>query len=421
MPILQALVTRVRTRGPNPITSPTQGTPPAYSQPGAFQSTAGPTVGEDAALGLTAVWRSVDLISGTIAGMPLHVYEEVMQRRENGSEIALQTKLKTPAVAYLWLRPNAEMSAMTFWQTVIAHEVLGNAFIYVDDPENTGENLALWPIDPRRMRVGRLKDGRKIYQLDREVPMMDYKLGGEIVHVPNWSRTGLLGMSPLAMAAEALGTAVATNEYAGRFFSQDSTPRGVLWTEQEMDDDEATRMLERWEKQHSTLARTHRMAVLSSGLKFQPLAMSPSDTQLLEERRFNISEIARLFGVPSHLLNDQEKSTSWGTGIEEMNRGLDVYTLRSHIRRFETQINDCLLVRERTSRYVKWDLDAFMRGNTLTRNQAHALAYGRYKTPNEIRNEEDLPPIDGGDELLKQIQYVPVDEIAATMPGAVLQ
>lgn len=411
MPILSNAISRLRTSGSNPALGEQRASGLAWPA----RSLSGITVTDDKALGLTAVYRSVTLISTTAGGQPIHVHHE---KADGTAE-----RLKTDDTRYLWGRPNREMTRQTYWETVVGHETMGDAFLFVvkdgrgrvmpKSQAQPGDDWGVWYVEPWRTQTGRTSDGRKIYVVDHneDAPMIDFAEGGEIIHVPNWGRNSLRGINPLSIAPAAISLGLSAQEYAERFFSQDSTPRGLLTSEQVISPEDADRIIARWERNNATLARAHRIAVLGNGAKFQPISISPEDAQLLEERRFQLAEIARLFGIPPHMLGDTERSTSWGSGIEEQTRGFLTFTLQPHINRFEQAIDDALLKREGTDRYVKFDLGGLLRPNLLQRYQAYAMGYGRWLTPNDIRRDEDLPPIDGGDELLAAVNLVPIDQL----------
>lgn len=419
--VLDRIRQRIRSSGPNPaLTSSPQSYWPFpmrfVSGPDYWpnKSASGVTITSDTALSLSAVYASVRLLATTAAGLPIHVYEEQID--------GASTPLRSIDTQYLWGDPNNEMTAQTFWETVFGHEVLeGDAFIFVtkngrdnvalEDKAQPGDVWGLWYIEPWRVRVGRTSDFRKVYEVDGEEVMFDFRAGGEIVHIPNWARSSLRGVSPLNMARQAISLGVAAQDYADRFFSQDSTPRGVLTTEQDLTQIQADMLAARWDARNAGLGNAHRTSVLGKGATFEAISVNPDDAQLLEERRFQLSDIARFFGIPPHMLGDTERSTSWGTGIEEQTRGFLTYTLQAHINRIEQAIDSALLKRSKTNRYVKFELGGLLRPNLLQRYQAHALGYGRWLTANNIRRLEDLPDIDGGDELLTMTNMIPVEQL----------
>lgn len=404
MPVLSNIIRGVtRTSGPNPALA-------GYTDSGFLswpsRTLSGAEISDDKALSLTAVLRSITLISTTAGGLPINVY----QRDRDGTS----RNIETPQTAYLWDRPNPEMVRQTYWETVIGHEVMGDAFLFVvknrfDDP------LQLWYIEPWRVRTGRTSDGVKVYEVDHEWALIDFSAGGEVIHVPNWGRSPLRGINPLKAASAALGLGISSQEYAERFFDEDEIPRGLVTSDQVISEADAERLWARWR------AQVRRgTPFLGNGAKFQTISITPEDAQLIEERRFQLAEVGRIFGIPPHMLGDTERSTSWGTGIEEQTRGFLTFTLQAHINRFEQAVNDALLKKFTTRRYVKFELGGLLRPDSLKQAQIfQILINSRVMTPNEARKLLDLPPIEGGDELLAQGGMMPVQALLEQEPAPV--
>jgi len=401
--VMDSIRRLIRTTGPNPALTPR---PRSVSW---SRSYSGVSVTEETAIGLSAVYRSIVLIATTAGGLPLHVYREL----PDGS----RQRIRPEGMRVLWDKPNPDMTRQTFWEVVFGHEVMGDAFIFVVKDRN-GDPLELWPIEPSRVKIGRTPEGRKVYQVDDLDPMIDYSSGGEIIHIPNFGRDGLRGLSPIKASPAVVSLGLSSQEYADRFFGADSTPNGLLSSDQDLTMEQAQEIADLWEATHQGLERQHRIAVLGRGANFHPVSISPHDAQLLEERRFQLSEIARLFGVPPHMLGDVDRSTSWGSGIEEQTHGFLTFTLQAHINRFEHAVNDSLLRKGSTGRFLKFDLGGLLRGTTLQRYQAYAVGYGRWLSVNEIRRDEDLSPIEGGDDVLAPQNLIPLEDLAAVQGEA---
>lgn len=323
-------------------------------------------VSEDSAIAISAVYRAVQLIASTIASLPLHVYE----KQDDGSN----QPVEYAEDAYLWQRPNEEVPDVVFWETVIGHEVLnGNAYLFVQK-NDAGEAWQLWPIAPQRVRVRRDEKGVKAYIIDGETVMRDYLYGGDIVHVPGFGTDGLKGLSPVALFALTLGLTKAAEQYAGHLFASGSTPSGILTVDDDLTEPEAKTLQAAWEDAHGGVSNSHKVAVLSGGVKWQATSMNPEDAQMLATRQFQVAEIARMFGVPEHLIGAHDKQSSWGTGIEVNNRFFLQTGLLPHMRRFEATIRDELLFGKRT---VRWEVEGLLRGTSTER-----AAF--YKTMREI-------------------------------------
>ncbi len=310
-----------------------------------------PVVTDDSVLTISAVYRATVLVAATIASFPRLVIDTPSDE-----------PVYDPRERFLWARPNPEVSAMEFWETVIGHEFLnGNAFIYV---ERDGLLLprALWPIMPHRVNIYRDKASRrKVYCLDgdKSLPFADMSDGGEICHIKGFGRDGLRGLSLVKLMASALSLSVAAEEFASRTFTRGTHPSGVLETDQSIDPDYGKKLLAEWDKNNGGLRNAQKTAVLDKGLKWKQMQISADDAALIDSRKFQVSEFSRFTGVPAYML-DPEKTSSWGTGVAEQNRGFVTYTLTPHKTRFDQTISDELIFN--SARHFKFDDSGLLRG-----------------------------------------------------------
>lgn len=384
----------------------------------------GPAVTDASALSLTAFYRGVSLIAGTVAGMPLQVFQEEIDAKgiQGGT-----TKIKSAETAYLWGQPNREMIPQAFWERIVADEVRGNAFIFVvknargDVVQQADvqplEDWGIWYVERWRVRVGRLEEtvgefpvGTKVYWVDGETPMLDFSIGGEMVHIPNWG-DGLVGYDPIKIAAQALSLGLSAEQYAARFFSQGGGPDGLITTDQTLTPEQAKELVKVWQEQHAGTAKAHGIGFLGNGAKYQQTSVDADKAQLYQLRSFQVQEVARLLGIPPYLLADVDHaSQGGGNGVEEFNRSLYTYTLAAHVKRIEQTISYELLKRNKTNRYVKLNPNDFLRGNTLQRYQAYRLA--TFMTEDEKRGLEDMEPMGGAaGELLSMTNMAPLDDL----------
>lgn len=366
-----------------------------------------PPVNYETAVRVTAVWRAVQIISGTIGTMPIRIVE----RTQSATKGAVSRPID-PKNPFYWLqdRPNPEVTSSVFWETSVGHCVLdGNAYWYVNR-DGLGRPCELWPISPKRVMVGRDPDSRrKVYALDGDLdtPYVDFKGddGGEIIHILGFTQDGMKGISPVRAMRLAMQLGLAAEEYGARTFSDGSVPGGIITTPANLDEDQAKRLKARWEQYHRGLPNAHRVAVLDNDAKWQPTSLNPDESQFLQTREFQVQEIARMFGVAPHLLADVSGSTSWGRGIEEQNRNTVTYTLGTYIARFQDAATQQLMIEEPTL-YLRFDQTGLLRGDVFQRYRAYAL--GRqwgFLSTNDIRASEDLPPVEGGDEVMMPITY----------------
>lgn len=333
------------------------------------------------AMRLVAVWSCVTLIAQTIASLPLGVY----RREERGRK-----ELRNPAERFIWGVPNPEMTKQSFWETVIGSCVLtGNSYTYIVR-NGLGQIAEIWPLDPRRVAPYRTEKGEKRYRID------GYDTDpSKIMHVPGYG-DGFRGLSPIGQAREAMGLAASAEEFGARFFGQGTALSGILTTDQNLSEAQLKMLDASWTASHQGPQNAYKAAILGGGLKWTSVSVPPADAQFLETRKFQTEEIARLFRVPPHMIGAVDKTTSWGTGIEQQTIGFVTYTLRSWITRYEQAITDNLLPAD--NRYAAWNVNGLLRGDIRTRAAYYtAMRNIGVLSPNEIREKEEENPYNGGD------------------------
>lgn len=261
----------------------------------------------------------------------------------------------------------------------------GNAYSLHLERDSLGYPTVSRPVHPDDIRpVKSRRTGRLEYELAKG-PTVD---SFDVMHIPYLVQPGsLAGISPIGAGARGIRLATMTERFGEMWFRDGNAPSGVLETEQPMDDKEARTQLARW-----IVARkgNRHPAVLSGGLKWRAVTINPNESQFLETRQLNTSQVARLWRVPPHMIGDVERSTSWGTGIEEQGIGFVVFTLGPYIARIEAALNK--LTPRGT--YVRLNVNGLLRGNAKDRMTAYAI--GRqwgWLSVNDIRTLEDLPPI----------------------------
>lgn len=360
---------------------------------------------------LSAVYRSISIIGNTIGALPLHTFRQ----RPDGT----REQISIPTERYLWGEPNPEATRIVFWSTVIAHCAGGGeAFLHVQR-DGAKRPVELWPIHPDRVRLGRSSpdsSGRrmKIYTLDgdTDLPLVDYAQGGTVIHVPNLTLDGLHGLNPIAYMRRTLQISAASEDYGARIFANGALPAGYLSTEADLEQPQIDKLRANWERHHRGLENAYRVAVLDNGAKWSPTSIKPEEAQFLDTRHFQVEEVARIFGVPPHLLFESRGSTSWGSGLEEQTTAFVTFTLSHYSTRFEQAISDQLL-RVPENHYARFNYGALLRGRTIERYQAYQTAISNgILSPNEARALEDLAPREGGDLYLR-----PANMIAPGAPG----
>ncbi len=376
-------------------------------------STSGKTVTERSAMQMTAVYSCVRILAEAIAGLPLHVYR---YNSDGGKEKAIDHSL------YLILHdePNPEMSSFVFRETLMTHLLLwGNAYAQIIR-NSKGEVVALYPLMPNKMSVDRDENGQLYYQYLRSIDEVGGKSEtvilkpADVLHIPGLGFDGLVGYSPIAMAKNAIGLAIATEEYGAKFFANGAAPSGVLEHPGTIKDPQRVR--EAWQSQFGGSQNSGKIAVLEEGMKYTPISISPEQAQFLETRKFQINEIARIFRVPPHMVGDLEKSSF--SNIEQQSLEFVKYTLDPWVIRWEQSIMRTLLTpEEKKSYFVKFNLEGLLRGDYQSRMNGYATArQNGWMSANDIRELENLdriPAEAGGDLYLINGNMLPLQQAGA--------
>ena len=361
-------------------------------------SAAGKRVNERSAMQMTAVYSCVRILAEAVAGLPLHLYR---YKEDGGKEKALDHPL------YLLLHdePNPEMSSFVFRETLMTHLLLwGNAYAQIIR-NGRGEVMALYPLMPDRMAVDRDDKGQLYYEYTTSADDAPISKGSivrlkpsDVLHIPGLGFDGLVGYSPIAMAKNAIGLAIATEEYGSKFFANGAQPSGVLEHPGTIKDPQRVR--DSWMSQFGGSANSNKIAVLEEGLKYTPISISPEQAQFLETRNFQINEIARLFRVPPHMVGDLEKSSF--SNIEQQSLEFVKYTLEPWLVRWEQSIQRILFSADEKKRYfVRFNVEGLLRGDYASRMNGYAVGrQNGWMSANDIRELENLdriPAEEGGD------------------------
>ena len=362
-------------------------------------SSSGKPVNETTAMQMTAVYSCVRILSETVAGLPLHVY----RYNDSGGK---EKDLRHPLYRLLHDEPNPEMTSFAFRETLMSHLLLwGNAYAQIIRNAR-GEVIGLYPLMPNKMTVDRDPNGRLFYLYQRgseDVPSIGsdswvHLAPSDVLHIPGLGFDGLIGYSPIAMAKNAIGLAIATEEYGAKFFANGAAPSGVLEHPGTIKDPQ--RVKESWNAVYQGSANAHKIAVLEEGMKYTPIGISPEQAQFLETRKFQINEIARIFRVPPHMLADLEKSSF--SNIEQQSLEFVKYTLDPWLVRWEQSMCRVLLTESEKPRvFIRFNVEGLLRGDYASRMSGYATArQNGWMSANDIRALENLdriPPELGGD------------------------
>lgn len=362
-----------------------------FSPPSFFfgTSSSGKAVNEKTALQTTAVYACVRILAETIASLPFHTYRYTI----NGKEKAIEH----PIYYLLHSEPNPEMTSFVFRETLMSHLLLwGNAYAQIIH-DGRGRVLGLYPLLPNRMSVNRNNQGELVYQYEKEGQTY-FLRSYEVLHIPGLGFDGIIGYSPIAMAKNAVGMAIATEEYGAKFFANGANPGGVLEHPGVVKD--PARIRESWNAVYQGSSNAHRVAVLEEGMKFQSIGIPPEQAQFLETRKFQINEIARIFRIPPHMIGDLEKSSF--SNIEQQSLEFVMYTLDPWVVRWEQAIQRALFTEnEKRQYFVKFNVDGLLRGDYQSRMNGYAVGrQNGWLSANDIRELENLNRIPedlGGD------------------------
>ena len=354
-------------------------------------TTSGKAVNERTAMQTSAVYACVRILAESVAGLPLHVYE----RTANGSK---STKPSHPLYRLLHDEPNREMTSFVFRETLMSHLLLwGNAYAQIIR-DGRGFPITLYPLLPDRMAVDRNESGELVYTYQSDKGQV--KLRREnVLHIPGLGFDGLIGYSPIAMAKNAVGLALATEDYGAAFFANGANPGGVLEHPGVIKPEQADRLRESWQSQFGG-ANAHKVAVLEEGLKFHQMSIPPEQAQFLETRKFQINEIARIFRVPPHMVGDLEKSSF--SNIEQQSLEFVKYTLDPWVVRWEQSLQQALILpSEKATIFIKFNLDGLLRGDYQSRMQGYSTGIQNgFMSVNDVRGLEDMNLLtaeEGGD------------------------
>jgi HK97 family phage portal protein len=381
-------------------------------------SAAGKAVTPDTVLQLATAWSCIRLLSETIGTLPLQVY----QRQGEVKSLARDHLL----YGLLHDSPNSDQTAAEFVEAMIACLCLwGNFYAR---KQFVGKRLvAIEQLRPDRMSVKRNALGRRVYVYSGGAKAETFD-EDTIFHVRGFGVGGDVGLSPISYARQTMGTALAADETAAETFRNGLQISGFI---KEAPGTKATKeqraeMMELFDRFMGS-RNAGKVMPLPHGFDFASISMNPEDAQLLQTRRFHVEEICRWFRVPPFMIGHTEKSSSWGTGLEQQMIGFLTFSLRPYLTRIEQAIKKQLIpITERANLYAEFNLDGLLRADSQGRAALlSALGQNGFLTRNEGRALDNRPPMPGGDVLTVQSNLVPLEQLgkvpATPTPDAPLQ
>jgi len=296
---------------------------------GGAPSLAGVSVNDRSAMGLSAVYRCVSLISGSIASLPLRTVV-------TGADGVTQ---RAPS----WLDDPCPggFTSFEFVEYLLVSLLLHGNFFGLKIFGGAGQLLGLQPLPPQCVGL-ELKNGRKLFKVQLENGQTQQFTDHEIVHIPGLSLDGVTGVSPISIAKNSLGAAIAGERTAARLYSNGLLASAIITPEDQLTDEESAAIKQAMTSRMAGEAHAHEPMVVNRRFKVTPWSVNPVDAQFIESRAFSVDEISRWFGIPPHLLGQTEKQTSFGAGLSEQNRGYAKYTLEPWTRRIEARLTRLL-------------------------------------------------------------------------------
>tara|TARA_Y100001951_G_scaffold104083_1_gene114636 strand:+ start:2355 stop:3602 length:1248 start_codon:yes stop_codon:yes gene_type:complete len=368
------------------------------------KSSSGKNVTVDSSLQLSTVWACVRLLSETISTLPLKLYE----RQSDGSRVRAE---RHPLYNVLTRSPNAEMTQSRFIAFIVSSIALrGCAFI---EKKRIGNKIvALEPLLPQNMVVDRKKNGQLEYRYteDGEKRILSER---EVMHIRGFGIDGVTGMMPVAAGADVFGAAMAADEAAGKVFANGMQASGFLTHEGGVLKENQREQIRESLNKFSGSQNAGKLMVLEAGMKYQGITMDPEAAQMLETRAFNVEEICRWFRVPPFMVGHMDKQSSWAASVEAQNLHFLSNSLRPLLVNIEQEISRCLLTpNERDKYFAEFNVEGLLRADSAARaNFYNTALQNGWLNRNEVRQKENMPPVDGGETYTAQSNLLPLEKL----------
>jgi HK97 family phage portal protein len=371
---------------------------------GARKSATGVVVTPDNSLEVSTVWCAVSQIARSVASLPLHVYARTPDGKQRAPE--------HPAYYLLHTRPNPELSSFLFRELLVTWLLLWGDFFAEVERNGRGDCIALWPIHPANVTVARI-GGEKVYVV--RVDGAEHTLpAARVHHVQGFGIDGQRGLVPIHVARNAVGLAKATETFGSQFFQQGAQPSGVLTHPGKLGKDASDNLRDSWGKTYGGLTNAHRLAVLEEGMSWAPLTIPNDAAQYLETRRFSVEEVARIFGIPLHMVGHLERMTFATT--EQMAIQYVTACIEPLCKRIESELTHRLIGPGDRAHYAEFVLEGLLRGDSAARAAFYQSLFSMGAiSPNELRERENMNRVEGGD-----ARFVPLNmvELGAKKPEA---
>lgn len=347
------------------------------------------------ALSSAAVWACCRLISNSIASLPAELYEMT----DAGKAVATTH----PLYGLLTRSPNPQMTLQQWIQpTLLSLLLFGNGYTWVD--RIGGQIVALWPLNPSRVQIVLTLDGTLEYYFSDMLGRLNILSGENLIHFRVFSFDGYFGLPVLIYHRMTVDFQTASNMYALSLYQNGGQPSGVLQYPGVLKKEQVDRIRQSWQEIHSGPANAGKVAILEEGAKYEAISIPLEQMQYIEEQKFSVEQIARIFGVPPHLIGAMDKPTY--ASVEQQSIEFVRYTIGPYVNALEQSVAKALLTPEFSYRF---NLNAFERGDITSRYKSYAT--GRqwgWLSANDVRTFEDMNKIEGGDDYLTPLNMVSV-------------
>lgn len=355
---------------------------------------AGVSVTAESAMRVSTVFSCVNLLGDSMILMPARSFIGEGATRRQAPQQPAWIDEPYPGIEWSdWMHQG--MTSLT---------LKGNHYALVTGRDGLGFPTQLLPLHPDEV-APQLRDGRVVYRVSGQRDLLPRS---EVFHVSGLKWPGSVeGLSPLQYQAQTIGLTLAAAEYAARFFNEGGVPPGILKSDKKITREDAELAQALWLESHG--GRSRKPAVMGSNLEYQKVSLSPNEAQFLETRKASRDEVCGFYRVPPHMISDVERSTSWGSGIEEQGLTYATFTMGPWIRRYEDALTRIVPKRQ----HVKFNVNALLRARTLERFQAYTLArQGGWLNIDDIRALEEKPPLpdDKGQDYLSPLNYAAIPE-----------
>lgn len=364
----------------------------------------GVTINEDNSMSISTVLQCLRVLCDGVASLPMHLYKEVGESREKNKKHYLYKKLN--------MKPNKEITSFTFYERVIIDlPIWGNHYSYIRR-DFSGKIEGIYPLVAGWVYPDRDENGEifyRVYYEEKGKYKFDILYPSEVLHIVGFGYDGLKGKSLITLARETYGLSKATEQFGAKFFGQGTHLGGIVEAKESFSDEAYERLKRELNSEHSGLLNAHKIRILEEGMTYKSLGMPLEDAQFLETRKFQRAEIAGIFKVPLHMIGDLERATF--SNIEQQSIEFVMNTLRPWLIRIEQALWDKLLSeKEQETMFFEFDMNGALRGDYKSRMEGYAIGVNNgIFTRNEVRAWENMNSIEGGDQLLVQVNMTPAE------------